>query len=365
MKHYRLKYLFIFLFSISLFHLTGASCDEDDNPTGSSGIDEAAIGKWSSTTIPGETQYLEITSDSISVWVKLTSSNCTNFVFKSNYSATNSSMTIPYTDEGSQTVTYTVSGDTLTVVAPDGEGGTITLVFYKFDFDPSTFNYCSLAVQGKWKSTSYQGETQYLLITSDSITTWIKEDEKPCYEKMFTSSYSIDYSTMTIPNTDEGSITVTFSISNDTLTVLAPDGEGGYETIIFVAYEFNVADLTPLCINLEGTWQNDEAADDYLEVVDEDTYRSWDYESGSSCYILNEQESYTFDQLSKTGTFQTQEAITGQGTFKYDEVNQTISIEYISNNSSGQSINSKIEIVQDTVRNTYNKVSDINFNECP
>jgi hypothetical protein len=32
MKAKNLRYLLVFLFTISIFHLTGAECDEDDNP---------------------------------------------------------------------------------------------------------------------------------------------------------------------------------------------------------------------------------------------------------------------------------------------------------------------------------------------
>jgi hypothetical protein len=131
MKNSRLKYLFVFLFTISVFHLTGAECDEDESPTGSSGVDEAAIGKWVSTTFPGETQYLYITTDSISVWIKEDSKPCYNLEFSSKYTGNATTLTISIPDQGSQNVSYSINSDTLTVIAPDGDGGKDTVDFTK------------------------------------------------------------------------------------------------------------------------------------------------------------------------------------------------------------------------------------------
>jgi hypothetical protein len=68
MKLFKLKYLFVFLFTISVFHLTGAECDEDESPTGSSGVDEAAIGKWVSTRNDTVKRWMEITKTNITVY---------------------------------------------------------------------------------------------------------------------------------------------------------------------------------------------------------------------------------------------------------------------------------------------------------
>ncbi len=252
MKIFRLKYLFVFLFTISVFHLTGAECDEDNNTV--TGINEAALGKWVSTTFPGETQYLYITTDSISVWIKEDSKPCYNLEFSSKYTGNATTLTISIPDQGSQNVSYSINSDTLTVIPPDGDGGKDTVDFTKTDFDPTTFLICS---------------------------------------------------------------------------------------------------------NLDGTWQNTMKPNEYLEIVDEN-YEIW-LNSGS-CYSLEEQDSYTFDQDTKTGTIQISGAVDGEGDITYNEGNNTITIIYT---PIAQQASQQLEITQDET-NTYSKVSDIDFynNEC-
>jgi hypothetical protein len=253
MKLFKLKYLFVFLFTVSVFHLTGAECDEDDNPV--AGINEAALGKWTSTSFPGETQYLYITTDSISVWIKEDGSSCYDLEFSANYTATSSSLTITVPGEGTQIVTYTVSGTTMTVIAPDGEGGTDNIVFTKTDFDPSTFI---------------------------------------------------------------------------------------------------------ICVDLEGTWQNNTEPTEYLKIVDEDTYEIWN--DLGSCYEKYVTDSYTFDQVTKTGIAQIGDAVGGEGDITYNEGNNTITVTYtpVQQPASGQ-----LEIIPEESY-TYSSVTDIDFysNEC-
>lgn len=345
---------FLLLITLMVFGFVVTACDEDDELSAI----EQAIGKWISEGTT-DTTWLEITTDKISVWEREAGETCVEHVFTSTYSATEDSIKIDEEIDGEDvTVSFSVDGTTMTIVAPDGEGGTNTIIFTKRNFDPSSFKLCiNQDAIGKWISDTDTTDT-WLEITNDSITVWEQEAGENCTELEFKSSYTSTDTSFTIANTGDGPQVVNYSISVDTMRVEVQE-EGGVIIMNFVRSNFDPSTFI-ICVDLEGTWQNMDYPSEYLEIVDENTYQIWS-ESGGSCYNLDDGNSYTFNHQTKTGTAQIDDADSGEGTITYNEINQTITVRY----SRTSIVTSGLEVVEDVVI-IFQKVTDIDFeaNQC-
>ena len=345
---------FVLLLTLMLFGFVVTACDDDDDDV--SAI-EQAIGKWFSDDITDT--WLEITNDKMSVWEQEAGETCVEHVFTSTYSVTGDSIKIDEEIDGEDvTVAFSVDGTTMTIVAPDGEGGTNTIVFTKTNFDPSSFKLCTNQdVIGKWISDTDTTDT-WVEITNDSITVWEREAVENCTELEFKSSYTATDTSLIIANNGDGPQVVKYSISVDTMRVEVQE-EGGVIIMNFVRDYFDPSSFI-ICLDLEGTWKNMDDPSEYLEVVNHDTYELWSTSDGT-CYNRDDRDSYTFDHQTKTGIAQIGDADSGEGTITYDENNHTITVRY----SRTSIVTSGLEVVKEVVI-TYEKVTDIDFeaNQC-
>ncbi len=244
MKAKNLRYLLVFLFTISIFHLTGAECDEDNNTV--TGIDEAAIGQWVTVEIDTNTfhlvgssenikssndhinvsfeidttiTYLDITPSKLSVWEKKSDEPCARYLFASTYSATGSSLTISNTNGGQQQVSYSVDGDNMTVIVPGIEG--LKIVFDTLNFSRQTFSVNELmpyCISGIWKFIS--NDSIFIEVDDDEVyTKW--KDTGSCYNFENSGLISINYSenSGSFNNYNQGSTADIYYNGNDTLII--------------------------------------------------------------------------------------------------------------------------------------------------
>jgi len=209
---------------------------------------------------------------------------------------------------------------------------------------------------GKWVSNSEPEETDYLLITSDSIKVWVKEDVKTSYNLLFSSGYSATSDSLTILNTNDGKQVVKYTISNDSMTVVMLDNNEWPDKLIFTKMDFDTARFSKM--TLVGTWQDSDEDSEYVEVVDEDTYQIW--KKSGDCYNKNVENDYSFDKEAKTGTVKIDDADGGKGQIKYKQIvdGETLIVTYTQ--TSRQEVASKLNGIFEVTK-TYLKVVNIDF----
>lgn len=230
MKKNHFKYLLVLLLTLSVFHLTGAECDEDDTPTGESGTNQALISKWISTTNDTVKRWMEITDNTIKIYElwKETGEPWPDQLFAQE--VIDGEYQTPYED----TITVNFLGNQLNVGFSVNTGvtpKTLKLVVPAYnndvlDFDAGDFTLGTTFKEnpnliGTWKNV--EAEEYLRIVDFSEYEIWVKNND--CYMQVqsddyeFTSQFKGEYDASDLQggkgsfeyNETNGKITITYT----------------------------------------------------------------------------------------------------------------------------------------------------------